>query len=214
MSPIPRVMSSAYQSQADISSQVETNWQLEGHTRHVGTSVLPQLCRTLNEFHTFEVSAVQLKLWICAEHFKPTNIPLKIKKIYKVANWELIRLKNRSLFYANRFFPSWKMSGNVLLFSKRIKFFLAKKKKKDLWLLLEEREVILHWVCTPADSQLGLSKSGLLRCLVYKWRSLPQSTPQPGCLHSVLSGWLCVYLCLLPLPPSNLFWDFLGTMLS
>ena len=62
------------------------------------------------------------------------------------------------------------MSGNVLLFSKRIKVFLApaKKTKKDLWLLLEEQEVILHWVCTPADSQLGLSKSGLLRCLVHK----------------------------------------------
>lgn len=89
MSPIPRVMSSAYQSQADISSQVETNWQLEGHTRHVGTSVLPQLCRTLNKFHTFEVSAVQLKLWVCAEHFKPTNIPLKIKKNIK---WQIENL--------------------------------------------------------------------------------------------------------------------------
>ena len=78
-------MSSAYQSQVDISTQVGTNWQLKGHTRHVGTPVLPQLCRTLNEFHTFEVSAVQLKLWIWAEPFKPTNIPLKIKK-NKVAN--------------------------------------------------------------------------------------------------------------------------------
>ena len=48
--------------------------------RHVGTFVLPQLCRTLNEFHTFDIGAAQLKLWICAEHFKPTNSPLKSKK--------------------------------------------------------------------------------------------------------------------------------------
>lgn len=86
----------------------------------------------------------------------------------------------------------------MFCFLQRIYVFLAKK-KKNLWLFLEEREVILHWLCTPADSQLGLSKSSPSD--VWCINSAAYPSPPPTRLPSFSVIWLV--LCALVFCPCH-----------